>query len=79
MPNELNKFTVSPRNHLKYNADGSLTLYLPHQFPGNDNEVNGLPAPTGAFVLMLRMNRPKATPLSILDGTCKVHVAENVK
>src|SRR5215469_11495018 len=28
VPNALNKFTVSPRNNLKYNLDGSLTLYF---------------------------------------------------
>jgi hypothetical protein len=26
VPNALNKFTVSPRNELQYNADGSLPL-----------------------------------------------------
>ncbi len=79
VPNELNKFTVSPRNDLKYNADGSLTLYLQNESPGKDQEANWLPAPKGAFVLMLRMYWPKPTPPSIIDGTWKVPTAEKVK
>ena len=68
-PNPLNKFTVSPRNNLKYNPDGSLTLYFQNQSPGKDKEANWLPAPTGAFIPMLRMYWPKDTPPSILDGS----------
>lgn len=68
-PNPLNKFTVSPRNNLKYNADGSLTLYFQNQSPGADKEANWLPAPKGAFIPMLRMYWPKDTPPSILDGS----------
>ena len=68
-PNPLNKFTVSPRNNLKYNPDGSLTLYFQNQSPGADKEANWLPAPTGPFIPMLRMYWPKDTPPSILDGS----------
>ena len=39
-PTPLNKFTVSPRNDLKYNDDGSLTLYFQNESPGNDKEAN---------------------------------------
>ena len=61
VPNALNKFTVSPRNHLKYNADGSLTLYFQNESPGADKEANWLPAPEGDFIPMLRMYWPKET------------------
>jgi len=69
VPNPLNKFTVSPRNGLKYNADGSLTLYFQKSSPGADKEANWLPAPAGPFIAMLRMYWPDATAPSILDGT----------
>lgn len=69
VPNRLNKFTVSPRNNLKTNADGSTTLYFQRESPGADKEGNWLPAPAGAFVPMLRMYWPKEQTPSILNGT----------
>jgi hypothetical protein len=71
VPNPLNKFTVSPRNNLKNNADGSVTLYFQNESPGKDKEANWLPAPKGDFIPMLRMYWPKDTPPSIIDGTWK--------
>jgi hypothetical protein len=72
VPNPLNKFTVSPRNNLKYNPDGSLTLYFQNASPGADKEANWLPAPKGEFIPMLRMYWPSETAPSILNGTWKV-------
>jgi hypothetical protein len=69
VPNALNKFTVSPRNNLTYNTDGSLTLYFQNTSPGKDKENNWLPAPTGEFLPMLRMYWPKDTSPSILNGS----------
>jgi uncharacterized protein (TIGR03000 family) len=69
--NPLNKYTVSPRNDLKYNADGSLDVYIQNESPGKDNEANWLPAPKDKFILMLRMYWPKETDPSIIDGTWK--------
>jgi hypothetical protein len=69
VPNELNKFTVSPRNALKYNADGSLTLYFQTDSPGKDKEANWLPTPKGEFIPMLRMYWPKETSPSIINGS----------
>ena len=67
--NPLNRYTLSPRNPLKYNDDGSLDLYLQHESPGKAKESNWLPAPAGRFILMLRMYWPKEAKPSILDGT----------
>jgi hypothetical protein len=72
VPNPLNKFTVSPRNDLKTNRDGSVTLYFQNQSPGADKESNWLPAPKGPFIPMLRMYWPKDGDPSILDGTWKI-------
>ncbi|MBN9378626.1 MAG: hypothetical protein BGO14_07120 [Chlamydiales bacterium 38-26] len=69
VPNPLNKFTVSERDHLKYNEDGSLTLYFQAESPGKEKESNWLPAPKTDFLLMLRMYWPNAEDPSILNST----------
>ena len=67
VPNKLNKFTVSPRDKLKANPDGSITLYFQKDSPGKDKESNWLPAPEGEFIPMMRMYWPKQKAPSILD------------
>ena len=57
--NELNRYTLSARNDLKKNADGSIDLYLQHEPPGPEKESNWLPAPAGKFILMLRLYWPQ--------------------
>ena len=69
--NPLNRYTLSQRNQLQENADGSITLYLQHDSPGKDQESNWLPGPQGQFVPMLRLYWPKEKDPSILDGTWK--------
>ena len=76
--NPLNKYTVSPRDALKYNADGSLDISIQHESPGKDQEANWLPAPKGKFILMLRLYWPKESPPSILDGTWKPPAVKRV-
>jgi hypothetical protein len=71
VPNKLNRYTVSERNNLKANADGSTDIYIQKDSPGADKESNWLPAPAGKFVLMLRMYWPNEKPPSILDGSWK--------
>jgi len=70
--NPLNKYTVSPRNNLKFNDDGSLDVYIQNESPGSEKEANWLPAPKSEFILMMRLYFPKETPPSIIDGTWKV-------
>jgi hypothetical protein len=69
IPNPLNRYTLSERNDLKVNADGSIDLYLQKDNRGPDKESNWLPAPDGAFIPMFRLYWPKETPPSVLDGT----------
>jgi hypothetical protein len=70
--NPLNRYTLSARNDLKANADGSVDLYIQHENPGPDKESNWLPAPKDKFILMMRLYWPKETPPSIIDGTWKI-------
>jgi len=65
-PNPLHRHTLSPRDPLKYNPDGSLDLLISHAPPAADRQSNWLPAPEGNFVLMLRMYWPKPP---VVDGT----------
>jgi hypothetical protein len=70
--NPLNRYTLSQRNELKPNADGSVDLYIQAESPGKDNESNWLPAPKDEFILMMRLYWPKETSPSLLDGSWKI-------
>jgi hypothetical protein len=61
--NSLNRFAVSSWMPFKYNADGSLDLYLQNESPGKDKEANWLPAPKAPFNLLMRMYAPKSEVL----------------
>jgi hypothetical protein len=67
--NPLNRYSLGTKNKsLKYNADGSLTLYASAKSPGKDKESNWLPAPGGPFSLYLRAYWADH---AILDGQWK--------
>jgi len=70
--NPLNRYSISLRNKLKENPDGSIDLLIQNESPGKALESNWLPAPKGKFILMMRLYWPKDTPPSILDGSWKV-------
>jgi len=67
--NPINRQSISARQNLKFNTDGSVDLYIQNESPGADKESNWLPAPKDKFILMMRLYWPKETPPSILDGT----------
>ena len=69
--NPLNRYTLSQRNDLKANPDGSVDLYIQAAKPNDAKETNWLPAPNGPFVLTLRLYWPKEHPPSIFGGTWK--------
>ncbi|MFO0875906.1 MAG: DUF1254 domain-containing protein [Gemmataceae bacterium] len=77
--NPLNRYTLSPRNALQYNDDGSLDLYLQKDSPGKEKESNWLPAPAGKFILMLRLYWPQEQAPSIIDGTWVPPAVRKVK
>ncbi|MHB2205046.1 DUF1254 domain-containing protein [Methylobacterium sp. CM6257] len=64
--NSINRYSVSPRDNLKANPDGSIDLFIQAESPGAQHESNWLPAPKGPFVLMLRTYWPKA---ALLNGS----------
>jgi len=79
VPNPINRYTASSRNKFKTNADGSVDLYIQKDSPGKDKEQNWLPAPSDAFVLMMRLYWPKENSPSILDGSWKPPHVEEMK
>jgi len=64
--NTLNRYAIGDRDKLKFNADGSLDLYIQNETPGKDKESNWLPAPKDSFNLIMRLYWPKKP---VLDGT----------
>ncbi len=67
--NPINRYSISARQDLKHNPDGSVDLHIQHASPGADRESNWLPAPAGKFVLMMRLYWPNEADPSILDGS----------
>ena len=68
-PNAMNCFSLGTKNKsLKYDPDGSLTIYLGNELPGEDKETNWLPAPSGNFSIWLRADWPDQ---AVLNGTWK--------
>ncbi|GJE45884.1 DUF1254 domain-containing protein [Methylobacterium soli] len=57
--NPINRYSVSPRDKLQANPDGSVDLFIQNESPGAMRESNWLPAPEGPFNLMLRTYWPK--------------------
>lgn len=67
--NDLKRYSLGTKNKtLKFNDDGSLTLYAGAKSPGKDKEGNWLPAPNGTFSLYIRAYWGQK---GILDGTWK--------
>ena len=70
--NPINRYSISARQSLISNPDGSTDLYIQKDSPGKNKESNWLPAPAGDFILMLRMYWPKEKNPSIIDGSWKI-------
>src|SRR6516164_3500314 len=68
--NPLNRYLINSLMlpDLKRDADGGVTLYIQHGSPGKDKESNWLPAPSGPFLMFLRLFWPKP---EALDGKWK--------
>ena len=66
--NPLNRYSISDRSGLAPNTDGSIDIYIQNESPAGP-ESNWLPAPSGKFILWLRVYMPGE---SILDGKYEV-------
>src|SRR5262249_53480047 len=67
-PNPMNRYNVSDRSGLVPNGDGSIDIHISRTAPIG-REPNWLPAPTGNFILWLRVYLPGQT---VLDGRYQV-------
>ena len=75
MTNPINRYSVSDRSSLVPRADDSVDIYIQNTAPAG-HESNWLPAPTGKFILWLRVYMPST---AILDGEYKVPPLVEVK
>lgn len=66
VPNALERYAIGDRDPLRFNADGSLDLYLQHEDPGEERRPNWLPAPRGPIGVTMRLYDPKP---EALDGS----------
>jgi hypothetical protein len=73
--NPLNRYSVSDRSDLVQNPDGSVDIFIQNTAPVG-HESNWLPAPSGNFILWLRVYLPGQT---ILNGEYKVPPVVQVK
>jgi hypothetical protein len=69
VPNPINRYSISARQDLKSDPDGSVDIYIQKDSPGADKESNWLPALEEKFVLMTRLYWPDESGPSILNGT----------
>lgn len=53
-PNNIDRYSIGDRSNLKFNSDGSLTLYIQHEPPVQGTN-NWLPTPNGPFNLLMRL------------------------
>jgi hypothetical protein len=64
--NPIDRYSIgSATPGLQTADDGSITLYLQHEPPGDNKEANWLPAPQGQFRPIMRMYAPQQ---DVLDG-----------
>ncbi len=73
--NPLNRYSVSDRTGLSQNPDGSVDIYIQNAAPAG-HESNWLPAPSGKFILWLRVYIPGE---AILQGKYTVPPVAEVR
>lgn len=59
--NPIERYSIGDRTKgIKYNDDGSLTIYVQNEKPEGDKKANWLPAPEGPFYLVIRAYNTEA-------------------
>ena len=76
--NPINRYSISARQNLKSNPDGSTDLYIQKTRPAPTRKSNWLPAPSGKFILMLRLYWPNESDPSIIDGSWTIPPVKKV-
>ena len=71
----INRYSVSDRTGLAQNPDGSVDIFIQNVSPAG-HESNWLPAPSGKFILWLRVYIPGK---AMLDGEYQVPPVVEVK
>jgi len=69
VPNAIDRYTLSQRDNLVTNPDGSVDVYIQAESPGQEKAANWLPAPKGEFKLVMRLYGPPRSSPTILDGS----------
>ncbi len=66
--NPIGRHAIGDRDPLRAERDGTLEILVQHDDPGAERRANWLPAPEGAFNLIMRLYYPRAP---VLDGSWK--------
>jgi len=75
--NAINRYALGDRSNMTRDPDGSLTIYIQSDSPGDDKARNWLPAPkSGTFKLALRLYVPKK---QVADGSWKPPAVQRAK
>ena len=75
--NPIDRYAIGDRDDLKFNADGSLDIYIQHKNPGKKKVSNWLPAPAkGKMGITMRLYAPKQ---EVIDGKWKPPYLEEVQ
>jgi len=75
--NPIGRYALGDRSNMKLGADGSLTIYIQSESPGQDQESNWLPSPKGeGFKLALRLYVPKK---QVIDASWKPPAVQRVR
>lgn len=72
----LRRYSLGQYNRLRYNPNGSLTIYVQPINPGPDRESNWLPSGKGNFQLTLKMYWPKK---EVVDGRWNPPLVERMQ